>query len=216
MGRDVIVACDFSSADAVFSFLDKFTDVKPFTTGVAHGASGVALALCSLITEDTKEKFEKEMLTVLQWENEHYSDENNNWFDLRDKTKKGFMSGWCSGAPGIGIARNYIEKHTENLQIKKLCETDLERAEKFLKAQSVSKRDTLCCGTASKLMAASVLGVSVDDLYTLLCDAEKSMTLRTSHLVNTNDRNVSLMQGLSGVAYALAMYGDPLCGGMLI
>ena len=26
MGKDVIVACDFSSADAVFSFLDKFTD----------------------------------------------------------------------------------------------------------------------------------------------------------------------------------------------
>ncbi|MBQ6550846.1 MAG: orotidine-5'-phosphate decarboxylase [Lachnospiraceae bacterium] len=30
MGRDVIVACDFSSADAVFSFLDRFGDVKPF------------------------------------------------------------------------------------------------------------------------------------------------------------------------------------------
>ena len=30
MGRDVIVACDFSSAEEVFSFLDKFTDRKPF------------------------------------------------------------------------------------------------------------------------------------------------------------------------------------------
>ncbi len=30
MGKDVIVACDFSSADAVYSFLDKFTDRKPF------------------------------------------------------------------------------------------------------------------------------------------------------------------------------------------
>ena len=30
MGKDVIIACDFSSAQATFDFLDKFTDEKPF------------------------------------------------------------------------------------------------------------------------------------------------------------------------------------------
>lgn len=30
MGKDVIVACDFSSMQKVMEFLDKFTDVKPF------------------------------------------------------------------------------------------------------------------------------------------------------------------------------------------
>ena len=30
MGRDVIIACDFASADAVYTFLDRFIDVKPF------------------------------------------------------------------------------------------------------------------------------------------------------------------------------------------
>lgn len=30
MGKDVIIACDFSSAEATFNFLDKFTDRKPF------------------------------------------------------------------------------------------------------------------------------------------------------------------------------------------
>lgn len=30
MGKDVIVACDFASAEQVFSFLDKFTEKKPF------------------------------------------------------------------------------------------------------------------------------------------------------------------------------------------
>lgn len=30
MGKDVIVACDFSSAQATFDFLDKFTEEKPF------------------------------------------------------------------------------------------------------------------------------------------------------------------------------------------
>ena len=30
MGKDVIVACDFASAEQVFSLLDKFTEKKPF------------------------------------------------------------------------------------------------------------------------------------------------------------------------------------------
>lgn len=30
MGKDVIIACDFSSAQATFNFLDKFTEEKPF------------------------------------------------------------------------------------------------------------------------------------------------------------------------------------------
>ncbi len=30
MGKDVIVACDFKSAEDTFAFLDKFTDEKPF------------------------------------------------------------------------------------------------------------------------------------------------------------------------------------------
>ena len=30
MGKDVIVACDFSSAEQVFNFLDKFQDEKLF------------------------------------------------------------------------------------------------------------------------------------------------------------------------------------------
>ncbi len=30
MGKDVIIACDFSSADQTFAFLDKFKDEKPF------------------------------------------------------------------------------------------------------------------------------------------------------------------------------------------
>ena len=30
MGKDVIIACDFSSAEKTFAFLDKFTGKKPF------------------------------------------------------------------------------------------------------------------------------------------------------------------------------------------
>ena len=32
MGKDVIIACDFASKEEVFSFLDKFTEEKPYVT----------------------------------------------------------------------------------------------------------------------------------------------------------------------------------------
>ena len=126
------------------------------------------------------------------------------------------MSGWCSGAPGIGMARQYIRNHTENEALKALCKADLQQVKVFLSERKTGKKDTLCCGTASLLMAVSALGGLADDVYAQLCDREKNHELRISHIANTWDRNVSLMQGLSGVAYALAMYGDSLCGGMLI
>lgn len=40
MGKDVIIACDFSSAKDTFDFLDKFTDEKPFVK------IGMELFLC--------------------------------------------------------------------------------------------------------------------------------------------------------------------------
>ena len=30
MKRDVIIACDFASAEATYAFLDRFTEEKPF------------------------------------------------------------------------------------------------------------------------------------------------------------------------------------------
>ena len=30
MGKDVIIACDFSSKEQVLGFLDRFTETKPF------------------------------------------------------------------------------------------------------------------------------------------------------------------------------------------
>ena len=36
MGKDVIVACDFDSAEKTFEFLDKFTEKKPFIKKRGH------------------------------------------------------------------------------------------------------------------------------------------------------------------------------------
>ncbi|MDO4748167.1 MAG: DUF4135 domain-containing protein [Eubacteriales bacterium] len=205
------------NAEELFRLLIKiFEKVEPFTTGVAHGSSGLMVSLCALNTSCQSKVVDEKIFSLLQWENQHYSTDDNNWYDLRCKTKKGFMSGWCSGAPGIALARDYIRKNTKDLNIQALCVSDIEKAKTFLKKETRSKRDTLCCGTGSRLMCASSLDLSLDFTYNILQCAEEKGELSLLHIAKTNDRNVSLMQGMAGVAYALAMYGDSLSGGMLI
>ncbi|MBQ8980022.1 MAG: hypothetical protein IJ077_00240, partial [Eubacterium sp.] len=53
-------------------------------------------------------------------------------------------------------------------------------------------------------------------LYTLLCDRIKDDSIVLLHPCDTDDRDFGLMQGLAGVIYAVAMYGDEKSGGMLL
>ena len=60
MGKDVIVACDFASAEATFAFLDKFTEEKPFVK------IGVELyyAECPSIVRELKKRGHKIFLDL--------------------------------------------------------------------------------------------------------------------------------------------------------
>jgi len=126
------------------------------------------------------------------------------------------MNGWCSGAAGIAMVRNYIAKATENAHLRQLCRQDIERAAENLTAHTILPRDSLCCGNAARLMALSCLGEQNADLYSHLCTAVNTDSLQLFHPNKTCDRNFGLMQGIAGIAYALAMYQDPLSGGMLL
>lgn len=196
--------------------VDIFKNAHPHLCGAAHGAAGLSVSLGALsaILGDTE--LCRSAARVLEWENGEFSRSDNNWYDLRSETKKGFMSGWCSGAPGIGMARLALLGMTEDAELMSLCLRDIERLGSFLLMEKDSKRDSLCCGRASRLMAASRLGVRIDNTYFSLAEDEKEGRIRLFSIADTQNTDVSLMQGYAGIAYALAMYGDRLSGGMLI
>lgn len=197
------------------AFYNDIVKTKPFTTGVAHGASGLALSLSALSSLGLPVP-DNAISSLISWENSHFSADKGNWQDLRNTSQIGFMSGWCSGAPGIGMARKEMLGLINDVNLRFLCEKDISLSAEFIAMETPSKRDSLCCGTASRLMASSRLGIRIDKTFEQLFAAEKENSLRFIHPADTADINISLMQGLSGVAYALAMYGDPLSGGMLL
>jgi type 2 lantibiotic biosynthesis protein LanM len=82
--------------------------------GFAHGAAGIAWALLKLATVTGGEHFRTTALAGIAYERSLFSREAGNWRDLRAWTRNHsssngdgdlFMTAWCAGAPGVGLAR---------------------------------------------------------------------------------------------------------------
>lgn len=172
------------------------SQIQPELTGLAHGAAGLALAL-SAAQYVGAGQYDAEILRLLQWENAQFDEEEVNWPDYRDPDRRGFMKGFCSGAPGIGLARKQMLEYTGNRQIRRICEKDVLRARIFLKNQIAPlRRDSLCCGNAAMIEAERSLtgcmaGNRLNDAPVLV------------HMLDTDDVPVGLFQGWAGVGYAL-------------
>ena len=186
-------------------------------TGAGHGKAGLALALGALQHTLGTREADKRILQLLWEEDALLIQERNNWPDLRTEGKVSFMGGWCSGAPGIGMCRKKLMEYTTNLEILEICQRDISISKTYLKEHigRELQRDTLCCGNAARLMAASYLKMDMLELKESITRSVDPASPRLFHLVNTADHQVSLMQGAAGVGYALALYGNEKSGGML-
>ena len=185
-------------------------------TGVAHGASGLALALAAAQFCLDSNEADDEILRLLAFEEDYYDPAQRNWRDLRTDDPAAFMRGWCSGAPGIAMSRKCLTDLTENPAILACCERDLARAEAFLTALPLPARDCLCCGLSARLTARAMLGLPADPAASGLRERLLAERLVLFHPFDTDDRNYGLMQGAAGVIYALAMQGSELSGEMLV
>jgi lantibiotic modifying enzyme len=177
-------------------------------SGFGHGAAGLSLALLRGYEVSGNSDFLAAAQKGITFENTLYDDAVHNWRDMRDVKETGFMQGWCSGAPGIGLARLAGLAMADNADIRK----DLEAAIMQTK-QPFSGGDHYCCGQSGRadflLEAAQRL-----DRPDLLNEAKLLMSsvvarsrnadgyLFNSQRIGVNP-SAALYQGLSGVGYAL-------------
>lgn len=193
-----------------------FAENDVSVTGLAHGIAGKMLCLGALQHIFCQKSVISTIILLRNREDILYNNKLRNWVDNRDPSRTGYMSGWCSGAPGIGMSRQKLLSYCGDEELSSLCRTDAERAAAFLERGVITRRDTLCCGNAAQLMAASRFGVTADALFARLRGVVRADSPSLLHLLDTADKNCGLMQGLAGIGYALAMYGDPLSGEMLL
>jgi lantibiotic modifying enzyme len=80
-------------------------------TGFSHGAAGVAYALLKLFAVTQQEEFLGAACEGIGYERSVFIPDVRNWPDLRKlvQVQEGipisYVSGWCHGATGIGLAR---------------------------------------------------------------------------------------------------------------
>src|SRR4029450_1101509 len=86
---------------------------KPLA-GVSHGAARIAWALLELPALTGEERFQAAAVAAIAYERTLFSPDMGNWRDLRElevlrraapSAQDVFVTLWCHGAPGIGLAR---------------------------------------------------------------------------------------------------------------
>lgn len=117
--------------------------------GFAHGATGIAYALLSLYKETGEEEFRSAALEGIGYESIHYNPAHKNWRDLRNPDREAYMMGWCSGAPGIALARSQLLNIVDTEEIR----ADLHNALTAILSAQLSPKDHLCCGNMSRVEA---------------------------------------------------------------
>lgn len=193
---------------------------KPLT-GFSHGASGIGWALMELSALSGNERFRQVALESFDYERGYFSPEAGNWPDLRDSENTPpaggngnypYLTMWCHGAPGIGLARLLALQHLSEPSLRQEAEAGLETTIE----QGFGKNHSLCHGDLGNLdvllQGSSILGDAT------LHRRVRSLASRVLESINEHGwlcgvplgvESPGLMTGLAGIGYGLLRLAVP-------
>ncbi len=129
-------------------------------TGFAHGAAGIGYALLELFNQTDKKEFLNAAEYAFAYENHWFNKHNDNWPDFRVDSQTPaahnseefvYSSGWCHGAPGIGLSRLRAYHILKGEKYFEDCDAALRTAARIVKGTKESNQVTnfsLCHGLA--------------------------------------------------------------------
>ncbi len=193
---------------------------KPLT-GFSHGTAGIAWALLELAALTGEKRFRTAALAAIDYERSLFSPEVSNWPDLREfetavqsgnEEHVSFMTAWCHGAPGIGLARMrclpYLDDETVRAEIRTALETTI--------AQGFGGNHSLCHGDLGNLelllQASDVLDepewrFQVARLAGRILDSIAQQGCRCG--IPLGVESPGLMTGLAGIGFGLLRLAEP-------
>ncbi len=191
--------------------------------GLSHGAAGIAWSLLELNALTGVEAFRTTAFAAIEYERSLFSSEAGNWPDLRDyeasnqaakdgREKGHFMSAWCHGAPGIGLARLYSLRHLDDSKIR----AEIDTALRTTTEEGFGGNHSLCHGdlgnlelllTASRIFNDPQQHALVDRLTAMIIESiDKNGWLCGIPL---GVESPGLMTGLAGIGYELLRLAEP-------
>ncbi len=189
--------------------------------GLSHGNAGIALNLLRLAAVSKEERFRQAAFEALTYERSLFSPTKRNWPDLRnipappstsnsqaanENKSERYMTAWCHGAVGIGLARLASLPYHDD----KITREEIDVAVQTTLAEAFGRNHSLCHGDMSSLEFL----FSAAQLLPNLCSREKLASLQASLLesrktqgwrsgVPLSVETPGLMLGLAGTGYAL-------------
>lgn len=188
-------------------------------TGFSHGAAGIAYALVQLYDVTLDLTYLEAAKEAITYETSVFSAEANNWPDFRPFVVKdnqpGFMTSWCHGAPGIGLARLGGLNYLDSPQIRRDIDIALEVTQKF----SWQGVDHLCCGNfgrvdvlleASQRLGRPELVSALPQHIAWAVDrAKQTGGFHLFHGVRQGVYHPGFFRGVAGIGYELLRLADP-------
>ncbi|MEG4852922.1 type 2 lanthipeptide synthetase LanM family protein [Microcoleus sp. B5-D4] len=178
--------------------------------GMGHGAAGIACALLRLYALTGNEQFRISAESGLAYERSHFCHETKDWPNLQKSPGKlQFMTGWCAGAPGIGLARlGILGILGDESEIRDEIEFAIAAAQRHLGKY----QHHLCCGEAGRIafLCAAAQRLERPELFPVAISAGLKMIdfyEQVGHwrLQEFSERNIipGLLDGVSGIGLTL-------------
>lgn len=185
-------------------------------TGMGHGVAGMVYALLQLYQLTQQDWLKTSALAGLAYERQHYSQQLQEWLDLRVATDRPhFMLGWCGGAAGIGLARlgilGILDNETE-------IYVDIERAIAATQRHLGKLQHHACCGEVGRIafLVAAAQRLHRADLQTLACSTGQQVIdfyeqVGYWKLQQFSERNIipGLTDGIAGIGLMFLQLLNP-------
>lgn len=188
-------------------------DEQPIA-GMSHGVAGIAYALFRLTDASGEQRFQRAALESLDFERQVFSQEHQNWPDLREATETDFMDGWCSGRAGIGLSRLGMLEIDDRTELR----TEVDDAARGLDPETLLDRDHLCCGNFGRVEFLMRASRTFDDVTYL--NRARQIAAASARRAEANDGfiipwqteewyNPTFFAGESGIGYTLLRLTNP-------
>ena len=181
-------------------------------SGAGHGQSGVASALYLAGHRLRRPELVDAAMAGFDFEREVYSPKLGAWPDRRGaEVTDAYMTGYCSGAPGIGL--NALETAYDG------SDAILERALESVLKEPILHKDFLCCGNSAVVEFLLQTGIRKNRPETVLLARR-----RMARIVRRADRNGTyhcvprslndvfspgLFYGVAGIGYEMLRLSAP-------
>ena len=179
--------------------------VKWAISGAGHGQSGMASALYLAGKRLNRNELIDAAMAGFEFENDSYSYELCAWPDKRrHQNSDSFMSGYCSGAPGIGMNALNLKYDGYDFALDKAIESVMK--------QPLQVKDILCCGNCAIVEFLLEAGMRREARSRM--NAVIKRNNRDGHYTFFNEGvdyvySPSLFYGAAGLGYTMLRLIDP-------